>query len=151
MRFLRIGIVNSRVNLRLGEIAARSQLRRIQLHDHLTFVQTIAFPRKNLFYTSAGARPHMRFVHFDCARDCVLTITATRKQENQGESSSCAHQMFGAANPSLGGSRLPNEWCTHAFRPFGVSTPSRIIFRIPVYPSFGIIPSSSIFGGFMID
>ena len=81
MRFLRIGIVNSCVNLRLGQIAARSQLRRIQLHDHLTFVQTIALPRKNFFYTSAGTRPHMRFVHFDRPRNRVPTIAATGEQE----------------------------------------------------------------------
>jgi len=46
---------------------------------------------------------------------------------------------------------VPNAQRIHVFRPLGVSAPSRTIFRIPAKPSLGIIPSSSIFGGFMID
>jgi hypothetical protein len=80
LRVLRVGIVNSRVDLRGCQIAARSQLRGIQLHNHLPLVQTIAFPRKNFFHASSCARAHMRFVYFDRSRNGVPSIAATGKQ-----------------------------------------------------------------------
>jgi hypothetical protein len=76
LRFLRVGIVNSRVDLRSGEIAARSQLRRIQLHDQLAFVQTIPFRSQDFFDASTCARSDVRFVHFNCAGDGILSRVA---------------------------------------------------------------------------
>jgi hypothetical protein len=53
LRVLRVGIVDSRVDLRRRKIAACTQLRRIELHDHLAFVQTIPFPRQDFFHASS--------------------------------------------------------------------------------------------------
>jgi hypothetical protein len=81
LRFLRVGVVNSRIDLRGGKIATRSQLRRIQLHDHLSFVQSIPFPRENFLHTPAEARTHMGFVHFNSSGNRLATIFATSEQQ----------------------------------------------------------------------
>src|SRR4029077_11782228 len=64
------------------------------------------------------------------------------------------------SQPTKGAVRLlpPGQVTVHSayrtmracFRPFGGSAPWRTICRMPAKPSFGIIPSFSIFGGFMI-
>jgi hypothetical protein len=51
------------------------------LHDHLPFVQTIAFSDENFLDTPAEARAHMGFVHFDRAGDGVPSIAATGNQQ----------------------------------------------------------------------
>src|SRR5438876_11666075 len=78
---------------------------------------------------------------FDVALESVsCRIGATVEQEEQDQRSSDVKGL----------STWPNERHFHFLRPFPVSAPSRTISRIPAKPSFGIIPSSSIFGGFMI-
>ena len=93
------------------------------------------------------------FIRLDGSRNRVATIPAASEQEKQRQNARYAHRV-GMNSRARIISRLlvfPNERRIHAFCPFDVSAPSRTIFRIPVYPSFGIIRSSSIFAGFMID
>jgi hypothetical protein len=68
------------------------------LNNHLTFVQTVAFPCKNFLYAPARARPHMCFVHFNGPIDLVSTIVTTGQQEKESQSYRCAQQSFAAAN-----------------------------------------------------
>jgi hypothetical protein len=79
LSFLRVRIVDSRVDLRRRKIATRSQLRRIQLHDYLTFVQAIAFPRQNFPDAAARSRAHVCFIHFDRSGDGVFSRPAARQ------------------------------------------------------------------------
>jgi len=72
--------VDRRIDLRGGKIATCSQFRRIQLHDHLSFVQSIPFPRENFLYAPAEAWADVRFVHLNGSRNRLPTIAATGEQ-----------------------------------------------------------------------
>jgi len=67
LRFLRVGVADRGINLRFGQIASGMQFGSIQFRDRLSDALSVAFPRENLFYSSATARAHMHFVHFDCS------------------------------------------------------------------------------------
>ena len=81
LRLLCIRIVKCGVDLRVGQIATRSQFGSVQLDDQLPSVQMIAFPLQNFFYASARPWSHMRFVHFNGSRNRLFTIPTTGEQE----------------------------------------------------------------------
>src|SRR5439155_15858196 len=150
LRFLCIRVVVCCIDLRGCKVAARSQFRCIQLHEHLSFVQTIAFPRKNFLYASTHARADVRFVHFDRSRDRVLSSVARAKKDRHCERGESPKRLISDERFSH-----QSHWSSQRFdqptvRPRRVSAPSRIILRIPANPSFGVMPNSSIFNGFMI-
>jgi len=92
LRVLGVSIVDRSVDLRRSKITPRSQLRRIELHNHLAFVQTVSFPSEDFLHASTRARSHMRFVHFDRSRNRVVSVTATSKQDKQRENSGCREE-----------------------------------------------------------
>jgi hypothetical protein len=57
------------------------------LHDHLAFVQTIAFPREDFLDTPAEARPHVCFVYFDRSGNSTPATATTGEQEKHRKNS----------------------------------------------------------------
>ncbi len=83
LRFLRVRVVDCRIDLRGRKIAPRSQLGSIQLRDQLALVQMIALPGKNLFHAPSGARSHVCLIHLDRSRNRVASIPAIHETDRQ--------------------------------------------------------------------
>src|SRR5579864_390935 len=109
----------------------------IQLEKRLARRDLLAALHRKCFQLPGKRRSNINKFAFDITLKPVLrSFAATREDNQRDDNCGRAHQIVQPA---------------HALLPFGVSAPSRTIFKIPAKPSFGTIPSSSIFGGFMID
>src|SRR5207248_2780242 len=127
-----------RKNERRFDLLARSFLSGlIQREQRLTGCHLLTSLHGKYFQLASKRRCNVNEFPFDITLELILRLIAATGQTGQERDSR----------------RFPQELIhrAHAFRPFVVSAPSRTILRIPAKPSFGIMPSSSIFGGFMID
>src|SRR5207302_1769606 len=127
-----------RKNERRFDLLARSFLSGlIQREQRLTGCHLLTSLHGKYFQLASKRRCNVNEFPFDITLELILRLIAATGQTRQERDSR----------------RFPQELINraHAFRPFVVSAPSRTVLRIPAKPSFGIMPSSSIFGGFMID
>jgi hypothetical protein len=86
LRLLRFHIAHGGVDLRLGQVALRGQLSGIELHDWVTRLQAIAFPRKNLRDATAHAWRDVDFVDLNRAGNTFgATLTSGGKESDTSE------------------------------------------------------------------
>jgi predicted enzyme related to lactoylglutathione lyase len=87
LRFEGLRILLRGIDLRQGEFALGFHFWGNEARERLIFFEGVPLLDKQLHYSSAGARRHMDFVDFDCARDRLHPGTTTRErtEKKKGE------------------------------------------------------------------